>query len=241
MTDEQPWWRSMVDRVARTDPERARQLERRHRARDRELARIDGQAEVAEADRRAMDACPMRAPNVRFLSTSECHRKWCYLCGRSIRPLDPSKAGRRSTWCSDACAQTWWENHSWQTASVAVLRRDGYRCQMCGRMRGDAIDPGHCREDKQPWPCAYIRRRPDDAPIWPHVRTGEMLVRLEVNHKVPRNGQGYHHGCHHHQADLETLCHGCHVEVTTAQGRARREAGRERERKDAGQLALSLG
>lgn len=45
---------------------------------------------------------------------------------------------------------------------------------------------------------------------------------LEVNHKRPRNGRGYHQGCHHHQVRLETLCHPCHVIETTRQGRERR-------------------
>lgn len=50
-------------------------------------------------------------------------------------------------------------------------------------------------------------------------------VKLEVNHIVPRNGGGYGWGCHHHLGNLETLCHSCHVVVTNAQQRARREAG----------------
>lgn len=48
-------------------------------------------------------------------------------------------------------------------------------------------------------------------------------TRLEVNHIVPRNGAGYGWGCHHHQTNLQTLCHSCHVKVTNAQAAARRE------------------
>lgn len=47
---------------------------------------------------------------------------------------------------------------------------------------------------------------------------------LEVNHIVPRVGRGYGWGCHHHQSNLETLCHWCHVLVTNAQREARRTA-----------------
>lgn len=44
-----------------------------------------------------------------------------------------------------------------------------------------------------------------------------------MNHIVPRNGAGYGWGCHHHQTNLQTLCHSCHVKVTNAQAAARRE------------------
>lgn len=43
------------------------------------------------------------------------------------------------------------------------------------------------------------------------------LHRLEVNHVEPRRGRGYALGCHNHLANLETLCHPCHVTVTAEQ------------------------
>ncbi len=46
---------------------------------------------------------------------------------------------------------------------------------------------------------------------------------LEVNHIIPLNGRGYKWGCVHHLANLETLCHACHVVVTREQ-RAKRNA-----------------
>lgn len=46
----------------------------------------------------------------------------------------------------------------------------------------------------------------------------------EVNHRSPRNGRGYHQGCHHHLKLLETLCHDCHVDETNAQAARRRGA-----------------
>lgn len=42
---------------------------------------------------------------------------------------------------------------------------------------------------------------------------------LEVNHIIPVDGAGYGDGCAHHQNNLETLCHDCHV-LTTATQRA---------------------
>jgi 5-methylcytosine-specific restriction endonuclease McrA len=51
----------------------------------------------------------------------------------------------------------------------------------------------------------------------------------EVNHVEPRAGAGYDDGCHHHQTNLQVLCHGCHVAETTRQIRERRgipEGGR---------------
>ena len=42
---------------------------------------------------------------------------------------------------------------------------------------------------------------------------------LEVNHIVPRKGGGYQLGCHHHQDNLNVLCHTCHLEVTSQQAR----------------------
>ena len=53
------------------------------------------------------------------------------------------------------------------------------------------------------------------------VRCGSPIA-PEVNHIEPRNGAGYGPGCHHHQANLETLCHACHVLETTRQIRERR-------------------
>ena len=61
-------------------------------------------------------------------------------------------------------------------------------------------------------------------------RDGQRCVRegcgitygLEVNHIEPRIGRGYGWGCHNHLANLETLCHQHHLEVTARQRAARR-------------------
>lgn len=120
--------------------------------------------------------CSMRAEIVRGLTRRQCNeRRRCFLCGKWPIPQ------RRQHWCSDACVARWFDNHSWGSARIAALRRDGYKC---------VRDPTH-RASK------------------------------EVNHIDPRNGRGYHEGCMHHQANLETLCHPCHVAETTRQARER--------------------
>ncbi len=51
--------------------------------------------------------------------------------------------------------------------------------------------------------------------------------KLEVNHVIPRVGKGYGFGCHHHQDNLEVLCHACHVKVTNQQRQARMDKRRK--------------
>jgi 5-methylcytosine-specific restriction endonuclease McrA len=53
-------------------------------------------------------------------------------------------------------------------------------------------------------------------------RVGEKIIRVEVNHKVPLVGRGYHAGCVHHLDGLEVLCHECHVVETRTQIRERK-------------------
>ncbi|MCU1454052.1 MAG: 67, gp67 [Acidimicrobiales bacterium] len=57
------------------------------------------------------------------------------------------------------------------------------------------------------------------ARLWqgPAWRSFVQACELEVNHVEPRLGRGYQAGCHHHLDGLETLCHRCHVQVTSAQ------------------------
>jgi 5-methylcytosine-specific restriction endonuclease McrA len=64
----------------------------------------------------------------------------------------------------------------------------------------------------------------DAARLWrtPAFRALQAASSLEVNHRVPRRGGGYHAGCHHHLDGLETLCHRCHVAETNAQHQAAR-------------------
>ena len=59
---------------------------------------------------------------------------------------------------------------------------------------------------------------------WKCVQCGQPGPnhRVEVNHIVPRVGQGYLVGCWNHVDGLETLCHTHHAEVTKAQIAARK-------------------
>ena len=53
------------------------------------------------------------------------------------------------------------------------------------------------------------------------LRDGSQCVkcgsrdRLEVHHIISCKGQHAIPGCHHHQSNLVTLCHSCHVQVTS--------------------------
>ncbi|MDP2948895.1 MAG: HNH endonuclease [Chloroflexota bacterium] len=49
------------------------------------------------------------------------------------------------------------------------------------------------------------------------VKSERLREGLEVHHRVPRDGGGYGPGCHHHQDNLEALCHQGHLDVTAAQ------------------------
>lgn len=102
----------------------------------------------------------------------------------------PLPKGRRA-WCSDECKEAIVSNHDWQSARSAVLKRDGYRCVVCG-----ADD--QCISAKQ------FRR-------W----NGRTF--MEVNHINPVNGRRRHLDCQNHQENLETLCHDCHVNITAQQ------------------------
>ena len=59
----------------------------------------------------------------------------------------------------------------------------------------------------------------DDARLIALARSGGYCVMcggkamMEVDHITPRNGMGYGLGCHHHQDNLQPLCHDCHVKI----------------------------
>lgn len=57
---------------------------------------------------------------------------------------------------------------------------------------------------------------------------GSTWSKLEVNHEVPLVGRGYSMGCCHHQSNLTTQCKSCHVEITKAQIKSRKEAKSEK-------------
>ena len=49
----------------------------------------------------------------------------CWICAEPL----PKK---RRKYCSDACSDVYAQNHAWNWARFAVLRRDGWRCTKCG-------------------------------------------------------------------------------------------------------------
>lgn len=135
------------------------------------------------------------------------------VCAGCAKPL----GGRQRRWCGKLCEQEFRRQHDWGTAREVVKRRDGNRCVRCGRGPADWDD----ELDKR------IRALTDGREVTDRervafTRTGwakrlQLDLSLEVNHIEPRRGAGYGFGCWNHQDNLETLCHGCHVEVTTAQ------------------------
>lgn len=122
----------------------------------------------------------------------------CAWCGT---PLDSK---RKKRWCSADHGRAWADNHMWTMARGVALKRDG-SCIVCGispyagRVLTAAVE--------RPW---LVEPRTTDVRDW-------RATALEVNHIVPRRGAGYGNGCHHHQDNLETLCHDHHLVVTRAQ------------------------
>jgi DNA-directed RNA polymerase subunit RPC12/RpoP len=105
----------------------------------------------------------------------------CRWCGDALPP-------RRRMWCSDRCAEAFWNNHWWTLARRAAKKRDKYRCIRCGH--------------KPP---------PRSHPKYKHLRKTD---RLEVNHIEQARGAHKVLSCLHHLANLETLCLRCHREIT---------------------------
>lgn len=161
----------------------------------REAATARQRAAQAE-DRARLALCPLKGPRA-----GEPGR--CGLCGGELPRTKAGHIHPNRRWCSTACSDTYWQNHGWGQASWAALRRDGWRCRRCGHpgYGGSAAPPGHFTDEER-----------------------RSLRPLEVNHRIPRNGRGYHEGCHHHLEDLETLCRPCHGQETSRQMRARRLA-----------------
>lgn len=56
----------------------------------------------------------------------------CARCGRKLN-------GRQRRWCGPDCQRVYEENHYWQLARPAALRRDHYRCVKCVRNSPGAV------------------------------------------------------------------------------------------------------
>ena len=141
--------------------------------------------------------------------------RWC----------DSAVAAPASIWCGHVCEDEYARNHWWDHARPAAVVRDDERCVTCG------LGSASPAEAKALLAFLIPRTRIEWARAW--RRSEELadlleqlaaVVALEVNHIEPRRGGGYAHGCHHHQANLETLCHRCHARVTARQQRARLQA-----------------
>lgn len=114
-----------------------------------------------------------------------------------------------------------------ETCSLSTWAGEDGRCHWCdteltGRQRSWCSP--NCRrafERNHVWSIAKTacKRRAKQA-----CETCGSSDSLEVNHIVPVVGAGYSLACHHHQANLELLCHDCHVKVTNAQRAARKAA-----------------
>ena len=130
----------------------------------------------------------------------------CRQCGKAIRA---SRA-----YCSEDCSDTFQENHFWNTARFAAIRRSAVvdaeavrrlgldNCAICARCGGPARAVA--------WPETVENGRVFAASYWSP----------EVNHKVPLNGVRPPFGCCHHLDNLECVCHPCHVAIGIEQRRA---------------------
>lgn len=178
----------------RFDPEDWRQRYAERQRREEE--RIARLTPVWERDAEILKRCPMKGEHA-----DEPGR--CGLCGTELPRMRNGNIHPTRRWCSQECSDRYWQSHGWTFASRAAIRRDGYRCVRCGH-------PGY----------GVV-----SAPIGTFtVEEARVMRQLEVNHRIPRNGRGYHNGCHHHQENLETLCKPCHSMETQKQHRGRRLA-----------------
>ena len=123
-------------------------------------------------------------------------------CGGCGSPL----TGRSWWFCptvkgGNPCRDRYFLNHDWGKAREEAVRRSKRVCAHCGIK----VPKPALKEDS----LALERDT------------------LEVNHKEPRNGQGYGMGCWNHQAKLETLCRSCHGKVSGAQATERARVARQ--------------
>lgn len=154
----------------------------------------------------------------------------CHRCDKPLPRRQDGEPHSNRRWCSRECSDEWARQHVWDLARRAALARDDYRCV---RRRAHE-DEDNVRTELEPlvaeidaaieelegderwgdeWRDLYDRKLALNDQYQARIGAGD----LEVNHIEPRRGEGYAAGCHHHLDNLETLCHPCHVEVTTAQ------------------------
>lgn len=193
--------------------------------------------EVELAEAASLLTCPLIDPRAQ---AARADRSWnrlkrapcCLWCGGPL-------AGRRMIWCSDPCWQNHYGNHRWNSASARRLLADGGRCVRCGDRAGASrtCEGPEARAAMEAYEVAlrayeraarlagpfgevpaypeYPRRRRQGwRECWdPDCKSFHALAqgRLQIDHRVPREGRGYGDGCHHHQDNLQTLCVPCHA------------------------------
>lgn len=101
---------------------------------------------------------------------------------------------RRTAFSSDRHAREFDRDHVWIQARRAARRRAKWACERCG------FKPSEVRKDPEARR-AFLRHE----------------LRLEVNHIEPLEGAYRSVTCRNHLANLEVLCHRCHVTVTGTQ------------------------
>lgn len=130
------------------------------------------------------------------------HLTGCRQCGAAISD--------RRAYCSRACKIAFECQHFWGTAQAEAIRRacpNGERSRRHPETGHWVIAPPMCAKCGKE--CASIQTLG-----WRAARR-----EAEVNHIIPLNGDREHFSCAHHQANLEVLCHACHVEVSKQQRR----------------------
>lgn len=164
----------------------------------------------------------------------------CWRCSEPARRAKADEAHERAL--EDARAIDDCELRDPSVRGIPAHQLHGRRCYMCGK---PLRDPTTVKQGRRLRWCSdacstlywanhgwgEARHRAKMRDRFTCVRCGDRTVGnhyvdLEVNHKDPLAGRGYHESCAHHQDKLETLCHACHVPETKAQGRARRQAAR---------------
>jgi len=160
-----------------------------------------------------------------------------------IRERDPERAQR----IERAARRQHREAQGWEKR-VARARSDAAASLLCemrapivrGLSREDCKAKRLCFLDGEPLPVRRLWWCSDRCAVawtdqhqWTAARhaalkrDGHRCVRAcgraahEVNHVLPRNGSGYHEGCHNHLAGLESLCGPCHRVETNRQRRER--------------------
>jgi len=112
----------------------------------------------------------------------------CVMCGGEL-------SGRRKVYCSEECSDLYLGLFFWPWASDRAMRRCNHKCQRCG-----VTERGLCKAQGR-----------DRRWAW----RNEYLLRLEVHHIEPINGQNRTWHALNVPGNLLVVCHDCHVLIHT--------------------------